>query len=564
VVCRDAAARAAGCVPWDLINGPSPEAVAWANADARSNGVARQQIVATNFSTDLFQLPAGGLGFAMGAEYRKEQSDQVQDDVSASGQLFYNAIGRTKGEYDITEGYAELVVPLLRDKPFAHRLSIEGAERIGHYSTVGSVNQWRLGLQWSPIQDLSFRGSKSVAVRAPNIAELFGPQGQNFTTAATDPCDNAQVAAIASDPARRATRVANCAAAIPNYNPSTFVSNFGPNRPSLALLEGGNPDLGEETANTWTVGLVFQPRFLAGFNASVDYWDIEVDNAVATIPINTLITNLCYDAPGAPSSNSFCGFIHRDGSGNVTVVERTNQNVQGIQTSGIDMALSLAHDFGRVGVFQFRADGTKIVKWDLQGVPGGATTHYVGTITAPFTATPKYKVGGTLAWSLRKVSAQWESHYLSSMAVSEVDPVSSRSPFFTGNYWEHDLHAGYQYSDQLKLRLGVVNVTNGHPPLVPEVGGATGTNSSAYDNRGRWYFVLSELCGGAGVKAEGFIRRRRERRFLLGERVQAARVFRCGIVRRVGEMDVELEVTCFGCRQRRVEIREWRGQLRRQ
>ncbi|HEU4624376.1 MAG TPA: TonB-dependent receptor [Steroidobacteraceae bacterium] len=489
VVCRDAAARAAGCVPWDLINGPSAEAVAWANADARSNGVARQQIVATNFSTDLFQLPAGGLGFAVGAEYRKEQSDQIQDDVSASGQLFYNAIGRTKGEYDITEGYAELVIPLLRDKLFAHRLSIEGAERVGHYSTVGTVNQWRVGLQWAPIQDLSFRGSKSVAVRAPNIAELFGPEGQNFTTAATDPCDNAQVAAIAGDAARRATRVANCAAAIPNYDPATFVSNFGPGRPSLALLEGGNPNLSEESAKTWTVGLVFQPRFFTGLNASIDYWDIDVDDAVSTIPINTLITNLCYDSPEAPSSNRFCDLIHRDGSGAVTLVERTNQNVQSIQTSGIDLALSIAHDFGRVGAFQFRADGTKIVKWDLQGVPGGATTHYVGTLTAPFTATPKYKVGGTLAWSLRKVTAQWESHYLSSMAVSEVDPVSSRAPFFTGNYWEHDLHARYRFSDQLQLRLGVVNVTNEHPPLIPEVGNATGTNTSAYDNRGRWYFV---------------------------------------------------------------------------
>jgi iron complex outermembrane receptor protein len=488
-VCRDAAARAAGCVPWDLINGPSAEAVAWANADARSNGVARQQILATNFATDLFQLPAGPLGFAIGAEYRKEQSDQVQDDISASGQLFYNAIGRTKGEYNITEGYAELVVPLLRDKPFAHRLSLEGAERIGNYSTVGGVSQWRVGLQWAPVQDLSFRGSKSMAVRAPNIAELFGPQGQNFTTAATDPCDNAQVTAIATDPARRATRVANCAKAIAGYNPATFVSNFGPGRPSLALLQGGNTSLAEEAANTWTVGFVFQPRWFSGVSFSADYWDIKVDDAIATIPINTLITNLCYDAATDATSNPYCSFIHRDGAGAVTTVVQTNQNVQGIQTSGIDVALSVSHDFEGLGYFQFRADGTKVNKWDLQGAPGIAITHYVGTLTGPFTATPRYKVGGTVAWTLRKFSAQWESHYLSSMAVSEVDPVSSRAPFFTGNYWEHDLHGSYALSDQIKLRMGIVNVTNEDPPLVPEVGAATGTNASAYDNRGRWYFV---------------------------------------------------------------------------
>jgi len=168
---------------------------------------------------------------------------------------------------------------------------------------------------------------------------------------------------------------------------------------------------------------------------------------------------------------------------------QTNQNVQGIRTSGIDLALSLEHAFEGIGQFQFVAAGTKVVRWDLQGSPGQPITHYVGTITGPFTATPRYKVNGTLGWSLRKFSAQWESHYLSSMAVSEVDPVSSRSPFFTGNYWSHDLHGSYALSDRVKLRTGIVNVTNEHPPLVPEVGNATGVNVSAYDNRGRWYFV---------------------------------------------------------------------------
>ena len=488
VVCRDAAARAAGCVPWDLINGPSPDAVTWANANARSNGVARQDIVGTNFSTDLFQLPAGPLGFAIGGEYRKEQSDQVQDDLSASGALFYNAIGRTKGEYTIREGYTELVIPLLADKFLAHRLSIEGAERVGHYSTVGTVSQWRVGMQWAPVRDLSFRGSKSVSVRAPNIAELFGPQAQNFTTNATDPCEAAQINS-AKTPDLRAARIRNCSAVIPNYNPATFVSNFGTNRSSLALLQGGNPNLTEEAADTWTAGLVFQPHWFEGVSFSADLWNIKVDNAVAVIPINTLITNLCYESALAPSSNRFCDLIHRDGAGNVSQVVLTNQNVQAIATSGLDLAVSVSHNFEGIGLFRFRADGTKLRKWDLQGSPADPVTHYIGTLTGPFTATPKYKIAGTLGWSLRKFSAQWETHYLSSMAVSETESSASRDPFTTGNYWEHDVHAGYALSDKINLRAGIVNVTNVDPPLVPEVGSATGTNVSAYDNRGRWYFV---------------------------------------------------------------------------
>lgn len=489
IVCRDAAARAAGCVPWDLINGPSAEAVAWANGEARSNGVARQKILGTNFSTSLFELPAGPLGFAIGAEYREEQSDQVQDDLSASGQLFYNAIGRTKGEFDITEAYTELVIPLLKDKFLAHRLTIEGAERVGNYSSVGSTNQWRVGLQWSPVRDLSFRGSKSIAVRAPNIAELFGPQGQNFTTLATDPCDAGQIN-TAKSPELLAARQRNCAAAIDNYNSSTFISNFGPNRSSLSLREGGNPNLDEEAADTWTAGFVFQPRFLEGFSFSADYWDIKVDNAVATIPINTLITALCYESSLDVSANRFCDLITRDRStGAVSLVELTNQNVQSIATTGIDLAVSIAHEFPAIGLLRFRADGTKLKKWDLQGSPSDPVQSYAGVLPGPFVATPKYKVGGTLGWSRNKLSAQWESHYLSSMAVSQTESPTSRIPFYTGNYWTHDFNASYAWSDTVKFRLGIVNVTDEEPPAVPEVGNGTGVAASAFDNRGRWYFL---------------------------------------------------------------------------
>ncbi|HVF17355.1 MAG TPA: TonB-dependent receptor, partial [Steroidobacteraceae bacterium] len=262
IVCTDPAQRAAGCVPWDIIGGPSQGAIDWSNAIARTDGSASQLVVAANLTTSLFELPAGPLGFAIGGEYREEDSDQIQDPLSASGALFYNGIGRTKGEYDIKEAYTELVVPILADLPGVHRLGLELAGRVGDYSTVGSVEQWRVQASWAPLQDVSFRASQANSVRAPNITELFAPQGRNFTTAANDPCDLSQIAAIAGDAARRATRVANCAAAIPGYNPATFVSNIGSGRPSLALLQGGNPDLIEEVADTFSVGVVVRPRFL--------------------------------------------------------------------------------------------------------------------------------------------------------------------------------------------------------------------------------------------------------------------------------------------------------------
>jgi len=495
IVCADAAARANGCQPWDLINGPSQGAIDWTNAMAVSDGLATQAVAAANLSGSLFDLPAGPLSVATGIEYREEKSDQIQDPLSASGALFYNAIGRTKGEYDITEAYAEMVVPILADLPFAHRLTFEAAGRIGDYSTVGSVDQWRLQATWAPVEDISFRASTSAAVRAPNITELFAPQGRNFTTAANDPCDRAQVAGVSG--AVRATRVANCAAVIPGYDPATFVSNIGVGRPSLALLQGGNPDLSEETADTQSIGAVIRPRWVDGLSLSFDYWKIEVEDGVFTIPVNTLLANLCYDVNQSPNSNEFCGLVLRDATGATTgglvggirEVVLTNQNVQGIETSGVDAAIQYTHDFGAPGALQVRLDGTKVIRWDLQGVPNGPITHFAGTLTGPNGAVPEYKANGTIGWTYRDLTLQVQSRFKDSYAVSELDPVSSRDPFFTGNYWAHDFRASYRWNDSLSFRLGLINATDEHPPLIPEVGNGTGGGSSAYDNRGRWFYI---------------------------------------------------------------------------
>src|SRR5262249_3660004 len=101
VVCRDAAARAAGCTPWDLVNGPSREAILWTNALSATDQKVKQTVGGLNFATNLFDLPAGPVGIAFGAEYRKEESEFVQDALGATGALFFNAIGRRAGEYSV-------------------------------------------------------------------------------------------------------------------------------------------------------------------------------------------------------------------------------------------------------------------------------------------------------------------------------------------------------------------------------------------------------------------------------------------------------------------------------
>ena len=501
IVCRDATARAAGCVPFDVINGPSRDAVVWTNAQSTTDQEVKQTVAGINFTADLFNLPAGKVGVAFGAEYRKEQSMFVQDALGASGALFFNAIGTRGGEYDTKEAYGEIRVPILRDLPFAHELTLEVAGRGSDYSTIGRTSQYRINLEYSPVQDIRFRATEGTAVRAPNIVELYAPQSRNFTTAAIDPCDKDvfRGATAAQQAARRIT----CAAAIPGYNPLTFVSNFGTGRSSLALLQGGNPNLGPEEAHTYQYGVVIQPRWVPGLSLSVDYFKYNLTDAIGTIPINTLLSNLCYDSSLAYASNPFCAQIQRDPTGTnggavpggVVQVVLVNQNVASTKVEGYDYSASygfhtedvVGHDWGDVAL---RLDATWMYRFAQQGLPNQAYVQFANTIT---NATPEWKGNASIRWSKDRLSVTWSTLYIGSMIVSQTQQAGVLDPYMTGDYYRHDLRASYHLRDNVTVRAGVINLFDEYPPYLPEIFTGTGTGSSQYDNRGRFFFVGANM-----------------------------------------------------------------------
>lgn len=502
IVCRSVTARAEGCVPWDLINGPSSDAVLYANGLSTTTSTGKQTVVAGNVTFDLLKLPAGPVGVALGAEYRKEQSEFVQDALGASGALFFNAIGTRAGEFDVKEAYGEIRVPILKDLPFAYDLSVEGALRGSDYSTIGQTHQYRMAAEYAPFHDIRFRASQATAVRAPNIVELYSPQSRNFTQTASDPCDSTVFAGATA--AQQAARRITCAAAIPNYNPATFQSNFGTGRPSLPLLQGGNPDLGPETAKTYDVGVVIQPRWIPNLQISVDYFKYNIEQEVGTIPINTLFQNLCYDSTQPYQSNPFCTLIRRDPTGTnggavvggVIEAVLTNQNVAKVKVEGIDFSVAYSFDIGDVlkgadyGRLALRVDGTDMYQWALQGLPGQAYTQFANTIP---NATPRWKVTGTVNWTHERLSVNWTTHYIGSMIANNAFQPNQLTPYYTGDYFEHDLRVRYKLTDNVDLRGGVNNITDEYPPYLPETYTGTGTGSSTFDNRGRFFYAGATL-----------------------------------------------------------------------
>src|SRR5690606_23044594 len=192
-------------------------------------------------------------------------------------------------------------VPLLADMPFFQELTFSASGRVADYKgATGTVFAYSGGVDWAPIQDLRLRGTYSRSVRAPNLAELYSAQGQNFAPAPADPCSARNLATGS------ANRVANCnAAGRPADYDYVYTS-------SLEIVSGGNPDLQEEKATSWTVGAQLTPSFIPGLVLSVDYFDIEVDDVISSVSAQNIL-NLCYDSPTL--DNAFCSMFERAGPG---------------------------------------------------------------------------------------------------------------------------------------------------------------------------------------------------------------------------------------------------------
>ena len=290
-------------------------AKAYVKADAFQTNITTQHVVAANLTGSLFELPAGPLGVAVGGEYR---SDSVTGDADANSQAlrFFTGNGSViSGKIEVVEAYGEAEVPILRDMTMFRELSLNGAVRRTHYkrssdffpSSTVNVTTWKVGGVWAPVDAIRFRVTKSRDIRAPNVAELFGP----ITSAS----------GILNDPAR------------------------GGLQQVVPITLGSNPNLRPEKADTFTAGVVLQPAgdFLGRFRASVDYYNIRIEDAISTLGQQNIVTRC---SQGDALS---CSLVTREGGapdGVITNVRDVVQNVNQLNARGIDMELSYRQPVG--------------------------------------------------------------------------------------------------------------------------------------------------------------------------------------------------------------------------
>lgn len=458
-----------GCLPLNLLGDGvrSQAALDWVNADILNRARIRQHVVSGAISGDFgqfFELPGGPVGFAIGGEYRKETSNFVPDQLLQQGALAdFSLQLPEQGEFDVKEAFAELQVPLLRDMPLAHELSFGAAIRLSDYSTVGKTTTWKVDGTYAPIRDVTFRGTYSEAVRAPNITELFAPRNGGFSFI-SDPCDPVFVTEGTQ------FRAENCRAALTAAGLSPAqIAVFNPeNDPtatvSLPGFSGGNRNLREETARTWTAGVVVRPSFIPGLVASFDWWDIKLSNAVNT-PSAQDLAELCVDQPSL--DNVFCQSITRSGTtGYISSYFVQPVNVANFRTAGADFKLNYSFRTEKLGSFSIGLVGGYLDRLEFIPTPGAQVD-----IDREEAYSPKWNATGDITWKMDGVTVNYGISWFSKTRRYELETLAANPDLVDPQYlyfkerWQHDVQIGFDVADKFRFYVGGNNIWNQKPDI---------------------------------------------------------------------------------------------------
>jgi iron complex outermembrane receptor protein len=484
-----------GCVPINLLGGLgslTPEMLQYASFAAVDRLEYLQKTYYANISGDLFEMPAGPFSFAAGYEHRTESGRDQPDPLTASGDSTGNNRLETQGRYGVDEVYLELAIPILADVTGAQLLDVSLAGRYSDYDTFGDTTNAKFGFRWKPIDDLLIRGNWTQGFRAPSISELFAGEADNFPTIG-DPCSTTfggSFGQLAESQQERCE--AQGVPVVRDTDPTspTFGQIIGggydQGNAQIRTTVGGNTLLLPETSETKTLGFVYSPAFLEGFDISLDWWKIEVDDAV-TIYSGQQILDGCITGADAVRSAFFCDLYTRSPGGAIDRLLTTPFNASKEVREGWDMTVNYRLPEYSWGRLSFTWDNTYLSKAEtfIDGVSDG---NNVGEYPGGFG--PDYwRVRSNLAtrWELGDFGAAWNVRYYSRLeeacpfyyndyGFGELcsDPVDAdgdglndldTSTNKLGGVTYHDISGYWNAPWNAKITLGINNVFDKDPPV---------------------------------------------------------------------------------------------------
>jgi len=501
---------------------PSADCLEGISSKLRAVWGLTQNVVEANLQGKITDMKNGELRFAAGMANRQNsfryEPGETNDNVSiVDNPMSIFVSNNTKGSTEVSELYGELLVPV------AKRLNLELGYRYSDYDTAGGVNTYKTLFDWGATDKVRVRGGYQFATRAPNTEELFaGPRlntVNNFIYG--DPCQASTTAPwgnTASNPNR--LQVQNLCRQIINRsdgNPandglSAFDTNSGsqygpagPNgfvRPGLPFFTAeneipqGNKDLGVEEAKTWTLGVVFRaPGKLEGLTASVDFYNIEITNAIATIN-STFVYSKCFNASGSNptyalhDAGGYCDLITRDPtSGERSTVAAPYKNSGILKSRGLDLAANWTKDFQKRGSFYINNQVTFLDQFEIQDAAGEPVLNVRDTLsTAYYGAQYKYKLNSTFGYSLPggKASLGLNMRYLPSIRSETAARVPTTTTTGAKAYSVFGLFSRVAVNEKLEFRGGIDNLFD-KMPLVVE---ATPTDSNTDVTRTEYYDIL--------------------------------------------------------------------------
>jgi iron complex outermembrane receptor protein len=469
---------------------------------------AEQQMFAATLGGEAFDLPAGAVGFSIGAEWRKAEAEYIPDEYLRSGDVIgFNPGLPTAGEVTSKDYFAEVRIPILAELPGIKNLAANGGYRSSDYDLdgVGRVATYLYGLDWRVNESIGFRGQFQRAIRAPNIGDLYGGLQLNFQTL-TDPCSSR--AAVGNQTA--AVRALCEATGVPAA--AVFTAGVQPDN-IIPVRTGGNVNLQEESSDTRTFGVVFTPEFLPDLAVTVDYFNIKLEGAISQLgggAQNTL--NLCY-LTVQDAGSDFCQAVHRNtATGGITVpfsLDVLQANIGALETSGIDLNARYGWNVGwgnigdgegsRFSVSTAWTRTDEFTVTPMQAVPQNKNRcvgAYGSTCGEPI---PELKGVTRVSWNSGPLGVSLRHRFIDSVTTDRIVlPQSAGLPapsaatltnpkFDSMNYL--DLSFTFNFGDKAEVYAGINNLLDSDPPIVAGFGGYGNTFPATYDYAGQTMFL---------------------------------------------------------------------------
>ena len=479
-----------GCAAYNpfLANSPSnAAALAFMTMNTPTFALIHQQDLNGFVSFDFPQftdwgLMAKPLSVVIGGEWREEFSKSTSDPITRpvpvpgepgiSKSLFFNSgAPPVQGRFEVSEAFGELQVPVLADQPFAQDLTFGFAGRISDYSTAGTDETWKMDVEYAPIADIKFRATDALAVRAPNVGELFAPLVQGFQ-GINDPCDPQFIGQ--GTPFRKA----NCQA-LENalLGPGVYTAGVTPVQQAVTLpvFIGGNSGLAPETARTLTFGAVFQPDFLPNFNATVDWYRIRITDAITALT-GQQIVNQCVDL--STINNPFCATVTRNGNGSaipgsVEQVIAKEINVASHFTQGVDFSATYSANMDdlidagtHLGALTLHLQGNHMDILSFTSIAGAAPVNGANVINGGTDGQPApyWQAYLDAVWTLDDwtvdYNVQWSNGLLNftRQAVESEPNIASNKFLHTPDLDVHSIQVRYQVQDGWQVYAGISNL----------------------------------------------------------------------------------------------------------